>query len=210
MDKGQFMFQTRRGFLAARGDNSKFSCASRERGAAETLADPVERDRTFRTSRSTAPMTVTVIFLVVGRRLQEVVDATLEGALDGRSGGSVAGCDPEAAHFESGAAECHSLISTGYPSACQPSTPPARGMTRVIPSARSCSATRALVASLGQLQYSTTSRSRGISRCLVSRSSAGKRSAPGNFGPAASISGASSWAGLRSTAQLARRPTTRR
>jgi len=32
---------------------------------AKILADPVDSDRTFRTSRFTAPMTVTVIFLMV-------------------------------------------------------------------------------------------------------------------------------------------------
>ena len=84
-------------------------------------------------------------------------------ALDGRGGDPLAGCDPPAAHPQSRAADRHFSASTGYPSASQPSKPPARGLTRVIPNARSCSATRALVASFGQEQYSTMSRSRGIS-----------------------------------------------
>lgn len=45
----------------------------------------------------------------------------------------------------------------------QPSSPPASGRTRVIPRCLSSSATRALVASLGHVQYRTMSRLLGIS-----------------------------------------------
>ena len=47
--------------------------------------------------------------------------------------------------------------SIGNASFCQASNPPAKGRTRVIPARLSCSATRALVASFGQLQYKITS-----------------------------------------------------
>jgi hypothetical protein len=53
--------------------------------------------------------------------------------------------------------------ATGSPRPCQSWKPPARGRTRVMPRARSWSATRALVASLGHVQYSTMSTPRGIS-----------------------------------------------
>src|SRR5208282_3126554 len=53
--------------------------------------------------------------------------------------------------------------SIGYPRSIQASKPPRSGRTRVIPHFLSCSATRALVASFGQEQYNTRSRSRGIS-----------------------------------------------
>ena len=40
----------------------------------------------------------------------------------------------------------------GKPLFCQPANPPASGRTRVMPCLRKSSATRALVASLGQVQ----------------------------------------------------------
>lgn len=43
-------------------------------------------------------------------------------------------------------------FSTGYSKAVQASSPPSSGRTRVMPRFCSCSATRALVASLGQVQ----------------------------------------------------------
>src|SRR4051812_35730160 len=44
------------------------------------------------------------------------------------------------------------IFSTAYPCSTQESSPPCSGRTRVMPRFFSCSATRALVASLGQVQ----------------------------------------------------------
>ena len=49
-------------------------------------------------------------------------------------------------------------VSTGKFNAIQPASPPWSGWTRVIPLRRSRSAARALVASLGQEQNTTSSR----------------------------------------------------
>jgi hypothetical protein len=68
---------------------------------------------------------------------------------------------------------------TGKPLARQPDRPPSRGRTRAIPFRSRASATRALVASLGQEQKRTISTSRGISKWRCSSSSAATRRAPG-------------------------------
>jgi hypothetical protein len=67
---------------------------------------------------------------------------------------AAAGCSgsENANVYGAGPAACDPALVTGKPRRRQPSRPPARGRTRVIPRLLSLSATRALVASFGQVQ----------------------------------------------------------
>jgi len=69
-----------------------------------------------------------------------------------RSAGAGRAAARQAAPLRGGLSASKGKGSSGKPFACQASKPPWRGRTRVIPIRLSWSATRALVASLGQLQ----------------------------------------------------------